>query len=103
MAPVLCCELSTHLDLQLHDVATGGSTHEARANARVALVHAAHVAGLLVVVHHVLMVAPDRAWAAQAQHCSGCRSAEQGKPGTGLLDCCSRQHGAGTRDVCVVE
>ena len=52
-------DLPSHLvdlDLELHDIATGGCTDEARAHRRIVLVQRSNVAWLVVVVDHPLVV-----------------------------------------------
>ena len=60
---------ASHLDLELHDVAAGGCAHKARPHVGVCLVEGAHVAGLLVVVNHVLVIPTARG--------CGCRKRRQ--------------------------
>lgn len=45
------------LDLQLHHISAGGSPHQASANVGVVLVEGAYVARVVVVTHHILVVA----------------------------------------------
>jgi len=46
-----------NLDLQFHDVSAGGSTHKASTHASALAVQLAHVARVLVVIDHFLVVA----------------------------------------------
>ena len=72
------------LDLQLHDVAAGRGADEARADARVVLVHGPDVEGLLEVVDDLLVVGPRR-------------PAGPGPPGGDRSDAAQGQHGATRR------
>merc|ERR1712091_226651 len=72
------------LDLQLHDVAAGRGADEARADARVVLVHGPDVEGLLEVVDDLLVVGPRR-------------PAGPGPPGGDRGDAAQGQHGATRR------
>lgn len=47
-----------NLNLELHDVATRGCTNKTRSDGGVVLVEGSNVAGVIVVVHHPLVVEP---------------------------------------------
>lgn len=51
-----CSIFLIHLNLEFHDVSAGGRAHQSRADRGVLFVEGADVAGVVVVVQHVLVV-----------------------------------------------
>lgn len=51
--------LLIHTDLKLHDIPTSGRAYQSRAHIGVILVETAHIARIVVMLHHFLMVPPQ--------------------------------------------